>query len=52
MKGLFTATFAALAITAGAEIPASYYAPLDGKQGDDLTAAIEALSKGHTVVTY
>jgi len=52
MKGLFTATFAALAITADAEIPASYYAPLDGKQGDDLTAAIEALSKGHTVVTY
>lgn len=35
-----------------AEIPASYYAPLEGKSSDDLITALESLSANHTGITY
>lgn len=43
----------AAAITAAyAEIPASYYQSLDGRQGNDLCKAIANLAAGHSVITY
>ena len=52
MKRFLTATTIALSLSAFAAIPDGYYSTLDAKQGDDLSAAILALSKGHTVITY
>lgn len=43
----------AAAITAAyAEIPASYYQSLDGRQSNDLCKAIANLAAGHSVITY
>lgn len=35
-----------------AEVPEGYYAPLQGKSGDQLMAAVSALASGHNVLTY
>lgn len=39
-------------IAAFGEIPSDYYSTLNGKSGDNLINAINALSKGHTRITY
>lgn len=51
-KIILTAFIFGSALTSRADIPAGYYAPLDGLGGEALVAALARLAEGHTVVTY
>ena len=52
-KRLLAAVSLSLAMQpAFAEIPSGYYSAIDGKQGNMLEKALQALSEGHVRITY
>ncbi|MDE6392551.1 MAG: endonuclease [Muribaculaceae bacterium] len=52
LYGTILATAAICSLAARADIPQGYYTTLDGKSGEELSAAVTALSAGHVRVTY